>query len=61
MIQVIGDKRGGTLTNTLMSFGKPWADQSAAEAQRRLMQEFRDLVKVPLRCALLWYYEIHLI
>ena len=48
-IQVIGDKRGGSLVQRLMSFGKPWADQSAAEAQRRYMQEFRDLVIVPLR------------
>ena len=49
VIDVIGDKMGGSTVEVLRSFGDPWEDKGAPEAQQKFIQEFRDMVKVPLR------------
>ena len=60
-MDVIGDKKGGNVGKVLSSFGKPWEDVSAAEALRKFMQGFRDVVKVPLRVVIVLRNPFNLI
>ena len=60
-MDVIGDKKGGNVGKVLSSFGKPWEDESAAEALRKFMLEFRDVVKVPLRVVIVLRNPFNLI
>ena len=60
-MDVIGDKKGGNVGKVLSSFGKPWEDESAAEALQKFMQGFRDVVKVPLRVVIVLRNPFNLI
>ena len=42
-IDVIGDKRGGSVLKVLKFFGKPWKDKRAAEAVKKFLDAGTDL------------------